>query len=62
MAVEYLACGDLMSDLVELADGTVSEKNIGGAAMYALSRIVSWFVKLEQIIRILMESGWRIME
>ena len=42
MAVEYLACGDLMSDLVELADGTVSEKNIGGAAMYALSGMRLW--------------------
>ncbi len=36
MAAEYLACGDIMSDLVELEDGSLSEKNMGGAALYAL--------------------------
>lgn len=42
MAAEYLSCGDIMSDLVELADGSISEKNMGGAALYGLSGMRLW--------------------
>lgn len=34
--IEYLACGNIMSDIVEQEDGTCSELHIGGPAMYGL--------------------------
>lgn len=40
--IEYLACGNIMSDIVEQEDGTCSELHIGGPAMYGLSGIRLW--------------------
>ena len=42
MAVEYLACGNIMSDQIEREDGTFSEWNMGGPAFFALSGIRLW--------------------
>lgn len=42
MAIEYLACGNIMSDRIENKDGTYSEWNMGGPAFYALSGIRTW--------------------
>ena len=42
MAIEYLACGNIMSDRIQSADGTCSEWNMGGPAFYALSGIRTW--------------------
>ena len=40
--IEYLACGNIMSDIVENAQGEVSPIHIGGPAMYALAGIRMW--------------------
>ena len=42
MAIEYLACGNIMSDRIENPDGTYSEWNMGGPAFYALTGIRTW--------------------
>lgn len=42
MAIEYLACGNVMTDMIALPDGTISEKNMGGDAVYALSGMRLW--------------------
>ena len=42
MAVEYLACGNIMSDRIERQDGSFSEWNMGGPAFFALSGIRLW--------------------
>ena len=42
MAIEYLACGNIMSDQIEFLDGTFSELNMGGPAFYALSGMRLW--------------------
>lgn len=42
MAVEYLACGNIMSDRIEDEDGNLSEWNMGGPAFYALSGMRIW--------------------
>ena len=39
--IEYLACGNIMSDIVEI-DGQISQINIGGPALYALAGIRLW--------------------
>ena len=40
--IEYLACGNIMSDQVEHEDGTFSPWHIGGPALYALAGIRLW--------------------
>lgn len=42
MAVEYMACGNIMSDRIQNPDGTCSEWNMGGPAFYALSGMRIW--------------------
>ena len=42
MAVEYLACGNIMSDRIERQDGSFSEWNMGGPAFFALSGMRLW--------------------
>ena len=42
MSVEYLACGNIMSDQIMFADGTLSESNMGGPAFYALAGMRLW--------------------
>lgn len=42
MAIEYLACGNIMSDRIQNKDGTYSEWNMGGPAFYALSGMRIW--------------------
>ena len=37
--IEYLSCGNIMSDTVARDDGTFSSENIGGPALYALAGI-----------------------
>lgn len=39
---EYLSCGNIMSDIIEKEDGTVSQVCIGGPALYALAGIRTW--------------------
>lgn len=40
--VEYLACGNIMSDFVERADGTIEPMHMGGPAFFALTGIRLW--------------------
>ena len=42
MSIEYLACGNIMSDRIEDENGNVSEWNMGGPAFYALSGMRIW--------------------
>lgn len=42
MSIEYLACGNIMSDRIEDKDGNLSEWNMGGPAFYALSGMRIW--------------------
>lgn len=42
MAIEYLSCGNIMSDRIENEDGSYSEWNMGGPAFYALSGMRIW--------------------
>ena len=42
MAIEYLACGNIMSDRIERQDGSFSEWNMGGPAFFTLSGIRLW--------------------
>ncbi len=42
MAVEYLACGNIMSDRIEDESGNLSEWSMGGPAFYALSGMRIW--------------------
>lgn len=42
MAIEYLACGNIMSDQIMDADGNLSERNMGGPAFYALAGMRLW--------------------
>ncbi len=42
MAIEYLACGNIMSDRIKYQNGEVSEWNMGGPAFYALSGMRIW--------------------
>lgn len=42
MAIEYLSCGNIMSDRVEDEHGNFSEWNMGGPAFYALSGMRIW--------------------
>lgn len=42
MAIEYLSCGNIMSDRVEDEKGNFSEWNMGGPAFYALSGMRIW--------------------
>lgn len=42
MAIEYLACGNIMSDQIVQADGTMTESNMGGPAFYALAGMRLW--------------------
>lgn len=39
---EYLACGNIMSDVIEKEDGSISDIHIGGPALYALAGIRMW--------------------
>lgn len=47
--IEYLACGNIMSDQVEYEDGTISRFNIGGPALYALAGIRLWTNKCKLV-------------
>lgn len=42
MGIEYLACGNIMSDRIQNKDGSYSEWNMGGPAFYALSGMRIW--------------------
>lgn len=42
MSIEYLACGNIMSDRIEDKNGNYSEWNMGGPAFYALSGMRTW--------------------
>ena len=42
MNIEYLACGNIMSDRIEDREGNLSEWNMGGPAFYALSGMRIW--------------------
>lgn len=42
MSIEYLACGNIMSDRIEDKEGNLSEWNMGGPAFYALSGMRIW--------------------
>lgn len=42
MTIQYLACGNIMSDRIECQDGSFSEWNMGGPAFYALSGMRIW--------------------
>ncbi len=42
MAIEYLACGNIMSDQIMDVDGNLSESNMGGPAFYALAGMRLW--------------------
>lgn len=42
MDIEYLACGNIMSDRIENKDGTYSDWSMGGPAFFALSGIRLW--------------------
>lgn len=42
MNIEYLACGNIMSDRIEDREGNFSEWNMGGPAFYALSGMRIW--------------------
>ncbi len=39
---QFLACGNIMSDYVERADGTMEEMHMGGPAFFALTGIRLW--------------------
>lgn len=47
--IEYLACGNIMSDRVEHEDGTFSPWHIGGPALYALAGIRLWTDKCKLV-------------
>lgn len=47
--IEYLACGNVMSDQVEYEDGTCSPFHMGGPALYALAGIRLWTEKCKLV-------------
>lgn len=42
MSVEYLACGNIMSDQIRQPDGSLSNLSMGGPAFYALAGMRLW--------------------
>ena len=51
MAVEFLACGNVMSDRIQNEDGTFNEWNMGGPAFFALTGIRLWTDKVKLVSR-----------
>ena len=51
MGVEYLACGNIMSDRIQSEDGSYSEWNMGGPAFYALSGMRTWTPQVKLVCK-----------
>lgn len=51
MGVEYLACGNIMSDRIQSEDGSYSEWNMGGPAFYALSGMRIWTPQVKLVCK-----------
>lgn len=47
--IEYLACGNVMSDVIEYEDGSTSQESMGGPAMFALAGIRIWTEKCKLV-------------
>lgn len=50
-AVEYLACGNIMSDRIQREDGSYTEWHMGGPAFFALSGIRLWTPNVKLVCR-----------
>ncbi len=51
MGIEYLACGNVMSDRIHKEDGSYSEWNMGGPAFFALAGIRLWTENCKLVCR-----------